>query len=63
MANKEESKVWYEGQKTYNIIFTEEDIRNTLIALGKCGSGGFGGKQNEFDIVKTRILFQMKIQG
>jgi len=59
---KEDIKLWFEGKKTYNIIFTDEDLRIVLLALEKLSPGHFTEKQNEFEKVKTRIYFQMRIQ-
>ena len=56
---KKKDKLWFEGQKTYDILFTEDDLRTVLLALEK-QSGGFHHEDwNEFDKAKTRILFQM----
>ncbi len=60
MAKKKETKLWFEGEKTYNIIFTDEDLRTVLSALEKLSAGHFAEKQNEFDKVKTRIYFQIQ---
>ena len=46
MAKKKETKLWFEGEKTYNIIFTDEDLRTVLSALEKLSAGHFAEKQN-----------------
>lgn len=55
-------KAWFEGKKTTHIVFTEEDLRNVLIALERQSGGFLHDEWNEFDKAKTRILFQMNIQ-
>ena len=59
MARKKE-KLWFEGEKTYNLILTEDDLKSVLKALEQLSAGHFAEKQNEFDVVKTRIYFQMR---
>ncbi len=56
---KQNNKVWFEGEKTRTIIFTEEDLNIVLKTLDILSNGHFADTQNEFDRVKTRILFQM----
>ena len=43
-------KLWFEGQTTYTIIFTEEDLRKVLADLTD-------------ETIRTRILFQMRHGG
>ncbi|MBU1067640.1 hypothetical protein KKE60_07615 [Patescibacteria group bacterium] len=57
---KEKEKLWFEGKKTYNLILTEDDLKSVLKALEQLSNGHFTEKQNEFDVVKTRIYFQMR---
>ena len=60
MSDKEENKLWFEGKKTYKIILTEEDLSSVLKALEKLSAGHFADQQNEFDVAKTRIYFQIR---
>lgn len=53
-------KLWFEGKKTHTIIFTEEDLTTVLKAIESRCAGTFAENKNEFDVVKTRILIQMR---
>jgi len=43
-------KLWFEGQETYTIIFTKDDLRQVLKDLTK-------------EEIKTRIFFQVRNQS
>jgi hypothetical protein len=59
---KPKPKLWFEGEKTYNIIFINEDL-NFLLALLDSKKGGFiptTDEEKTASRVMSRILIQMR---
>ena len=60
--SEEKPKIWWEGEKTYTIIFTDEDITVVLKYLAMAKGRNLSPEtesEKEADRVLSRIYFQM----
>jgi hypothetical protein len=56
-------KLWFEGEKHYTIIITDDDMKTLMRAIGEAEQARrFKGNDNIDDLkrLETRIYFQMR---